>query len=217
CMSWGRWCVVVLAFATGPYARADLTLRHTSSFKFAPLLPPEAEKQARQQLSGTLPSETLVRIKGDQVYSSFGPLFTITDYRRNLITLLNPKTRQFATVPLAEGLEQIAAAQPIPALPPEAEHSLESLSIDVQTRKPRLTAEIRGIRAEENLLAVSINMPGAQGVASAMRLEMQIWIAQAGELRRVPALRELADYAGRAQRAFNPAEMIEKMFARVPA
>ncbi|HEY1240495.1 MAG TPA: hypothetical protein VGF16_08050 [Bryobacteraceae bacterium] len=216
-MGFGRWLIALLALALGPYARADLTLRHTFTFHFASFVPPELETQVSQQLSATLPSETLVRIKGDRVYSSFGPLFAITDYRQNQITLLNPKTHQYATAPLGESFEKIAAAQPIPALPPEVERNLGDLSIDVQTHSPGLTGEVQGIRAEEELLAVSMNMAGTQGVASAMRLEMQIWVAQAGELLRVPALREWADYAGRAQRAFKPAEMIEKMFSRLPA
>ena len=216
-MSLPRWSVAFLALAFIPYTRADLTLRHAFTFHFASFLPPEIEKQARQQLSGTLPSETLVRIKGDRVYSSFGPLFAIADYRQSQITLLNPKTRQFATVPLGEQFERIAAAQQIPALPSEVEQSLGNLSLDVQTRNPGLTGEIQGIRAEERLLAVSMNMVGTQGVPSAMRVEMQIWDAQAGELGRVPALREWTDYAARTQRAFNPAEMIEKMLARLPA
>ena len=215
-MSLGRWAVFLLVVAAGPVGRADLTLRHSFSFNLAPFLPPEVVAQARQQMSAALPGEVVVRIKGDQVYSSFGPLFTITDYAQNRITLLNPKTKEFATVGLSEYFDRLAAAREFPPLPPDAQRALGGLNFDVQTRKTGQTSLIQGIRAEEKGLVVSMNMPSLQGVPSAMRLEIQFWVAQAGEIRRVPALRELADYAERARRAFDPADMLQKIFSRLP-
>jgi hypothetical protein len=216
-MRFRRWTLCLLVVAAASTARADLTLRHTLSFHFASFLPPEMEAQVRQQMNAALPQQTVVRIKGGRVYSSFGPLFTITDYGQNRVTLLNPKTREFAAVPLDEYFDRVAAAPQIPALPPEAQRLLASVSFDVQTHKTGQMSLIQGIRAEQNVLTVSVNMPGGpQGAPSALKLEMQFWVAQADEIRRVPALRELADYAERARRAFDPAATLAKLFARMP-
>ena len=215
-MRLGRCSLCVLALLSGVTARADLTLRHSFTFKFAAFVPPEIQSQAGQQMKAVLPDEVLVRVKGDRVYSSFGPLFTVTDYGHNQITLLNPKSKEFATVPLNEYFDRVGAAQQIPALPPEVQRALGDLNFDVQTRMTGQASMIQGMRAEENVLVLAINAPGLQGVPSAMRLEMQFWVAQAAGIRGLPALRELADYAERAQRAFDPAQMIQKTFSMLP-
>jgi hypothetical protein len=193
-----------------------VTLRHSFSFKFASFVPAEIQSQAGEQMKGAMPEDLVLRIKDDRAYSSFGPLFTITDYGRNQITVLDPKTKEFATVPLSQYFERMGSAQGIPALPPDAQRALGSLNFDVQTRKTGQTSTIQGMRAEENVVILTINAPGLQGVPSAMRLEMQFWVAPAAEMRRTPALTELAEYAERAHRAFDPAQMIQYTFSMVP-
>ena len=214
----GRRSILALSLALliGPTGRADLTLRHKMEIKFASFLPQEAQAQARQQAGAALPNEMVVRIKGDKTYTNSGPLFAITDYGRNEITLVNPKTKQYAEVPLAEYPDRIAASQKPPAIPPEAQAMLQGLRFDVETKKTGQTGVVQGIQAEESVVTLSIQMPAAGGAASAMRLEMRYWIAQPGEIRRVPALKELADYAERTRRAMDPSEMLQKVFSQMP-
>jgi hypothetical protein len=214
----GRRSILALSLALliGPTGWADLTLRHKMEIKFASFLPPEAQAQARQQAGAALPNEMVVQIKGDKTYTNSGPLLAITDYGRGAITLLNPKTKQYATVPLAEYPDRIAASQKPPAIPPEAQAMLQGLRFDVETKKTGQIGLVQGIQAEESVLTLTMQMPTA-GAASAMRLEMRYWIAQPGEIRRVPALQELADYAERTRRAMDPAEMLQKVFAQMPA
>jgi hypothetical protein len=215
-MGFGHRAGWVLAFVSAAGAHADLTLRHSFSFKFASFVPAEIQSQAGEQMKTALPQDVLLQIKGDRVYSSFGSLFTIADYGSNQITVLDPKTKQFATVPLNEYFDRIGTAQDIPPLSPDAQRSLGGLSFDVQTRKTGQTSMIQGIRAEENVVMVTVNAPGLQGAPSSMRLEMQFWVAPVAEIRRTPALAELAAYVERARRAFDPAQMIQNTFAMVP-
>jgi hypothetical protein len=203
------------ALLIGPAGRADLTLRHKMEIKFASFLPQEAQAQARQQAGTALPNEMVVRIKGDKTYTNSGPLFAITDYGRNEITLVNPKTKQYAMVPLAEYPDRIAASQKPLAFPPEGQAMLQSLRFDVETKKTGQVGLVQGIQAEESVVTLAMQMPAA-GAASAMRLEMRYWIAQPGEIRRVPALKELADYAERTRRAMDPSEMLQKVFSQMP-
>jgi len=58
-------------------------------------------------------------------------------------------------------------------------------------------------------------LPG-EAALSSMRLEMRSWVAQAAEIRRVPALKELADYTGRSMRALDPSEFLTKALAALP-
>src|SRR5690348_1454876 len=99
-MGLGRWAVWVLGLLSAISAQADMTLRHSFSFQFASFVPAEIQSQAREQAKGALPEDVVLRIKGDRTFSSFGSLFTITDYGRNQITVLDPKTKEFSTVPL---------------------------------------------------------------------------------------------------------------------
>jgi hypothetical protein len=92
---------------------------------------------------------------------------------------------------------------------------LQGLRFDVETKKTGQIGLVQGIQAEESVVTLSMQMPAA-GAASAMRLEMRYWIAQPGEIRRVPALQELADYAERTRRAMDPTEMLQKVFAQMP-
>ncbi len=214
----GRRSILALSLALliGPTGWADLTLRHKMEIKFASFLPPEVQAQARQQGGAALPNEMVVQIKGDKTLTNSGPLLGITDYGRGEITLLNPKTKQYATVPLAEYPGRIADAQKPPALPPQAQAMLLGLRFDVETKKTGQIGLVQGIQAEESVLTLSMQMPSAAGAASSMRLEMRYWIAQPGEIRRVPALQELADYAERTRRAMDPSEMVQKLFSQMP-
>jgi hypothetical protein len=45
---------------------------------------------------------------------------------------------------------------------------------------------------------------------------MRSWVAQAVEIRRVPALRELAEYTDRSMRALDPSEFLTKALAALP-
>ena len=207
--------MAALAVVAAVGARADLTLRHTFSFQLPSYLPPEVKAQVQQQIDAALTKEMVVHIKGDKVYASYGPLLGITDFSKNELTLLNPKTRQYASIPLDQYADRFGKAMAPPPLPPAAQQLLESLKVDVQNKKTGQIAMIEGIRAEESLITISMELPSA-GAASAMRMEMRVWSASPDEIRRVPALKEMADYAARTRRALDPAEMLTKGFEQMP-
>ena len=60
--------------------------------------------------------------------------------------------------------------------------------------------------------------PGLAGESghSTMRPEMRSWVAQAFEIRRVPALKELAEHSEQSTRALDPSEFLDKALATVP-
>ena len=81
---------------------ADLTMRHTFTIKFGSFLPAQAVDTMKQQLANRMPEGTTVEIKGDRVRTSMGRLFSIVDYARGEITVVDPEGRRYATVPLGD-------------------------------------------------------------------------------------------------------------------
>jgi len=207
-------------------ALADVTLRQTSTVKFPAFVPAELQAQMRDQFQRGMPAETLLRIKGDKSYASFGPLAAITDYGRNEVTLLDAKGKLFASVPLAEFGARFGAALLKATLGRGAgQPPAQGPRFDVATKKTGQVGLIQGIQAEESLTEMTMQMPlmtqapgGLPGEAglSTMRMETRSWVAQAAEIRRVPALQELAAYTERSMRALDPAEFLNKALAALP-
>jgi len=206
-------------------APADVTLRQKSSIKLPSFIPPEFQAQMRDQLQASMPDETLLRIRGDMAYASYGPLAAIADYGQNEVTLLDPKGKRYASVPLTEFGDRLAAALKATVSRGDGQPLGQTPSFDVAAKKTGQVARVQGIQAEELLTEITMQMPlltqapvgltGEPGL-STMRLEMRSWVAQAGEIRRVPALKELAEYTERSMRALDPTEFVNKALATVP-
>jgi hypothetical protein len=205
-------------------APADVTLRQTSTIKLPSFIPPEFQAQMREQLHHSMPPETLLRIRGDKTYASYGPLAAIADYARNEVTLLDPKGKRYATVPLADFGDRLAAALKATVSRGGAQPLGQNLHFDVATKKTGQVGLIQGIQSEESLTEITMQMaPLTQGPVgpvdaglSTLRVEMRSWVAQAAEIRRQPALRELADYTERSMRAINPDDFFNKALSAVP-
>jgi hypothetical protein len=205
---------VMAALSLAQLGRADLTLRHSFEVKVASFVPAEIAAQVKQQFGSDVPSEALVRIKGNRVMSSFGPLAGITDYGRNQITLLNPKKKEYATLPLADYPDKLAAAIPkARKLTPENEEALAGLNFDVQSSRTGEAEVIQRMRAEESLMVISIQAPSPQGVPAVLQMEMRYWLARPEDIRRVPGLKELADYMAQSSHFFDPLQMMRKTFS----
>jgi hypothetical protein len=177
-----RIFVLALALVASQAAWADLTIRYQFEMNFGPALPAAATDAVRQQVAGMFPSEIAMRVKGDKCANSFGPLRSIINTGKGEITLFNPATKQFATVPQAEYMDRVIGQPEMP------QGLFQNLKIDVQTKRTGETATIQGIQAEENLVTVSVEMPSPAGIPIALRMEIHQWWPTAGELSRVPAL-----------------------------
>lgn len=213
----GSRIAVALLLLVAPLLRADVTIRNTIEIKFGSAFPPAVADALKQQVGSIVPSEIFVRVKGDKSVSSFGALMGITDFTKGEITLLDPKSKQFATVPMADYPDKILPQAPESAA---ASQVLQSMKFDVQTKKTGQSGMVQGIRAEEYLTVITMELPGLPGGGGGFHLEMHNWIVPADEIDRVPAmapaLRELAAYSARATSTFNPGAMIQRMMARFP-
>jgi TonB family protein len=203
---------VFLGLCAVQAGRADLTLRYTYTYKMGSFLPPQALDAMKQQLGNWMAEGTTLEIKGDRVYASMGRMFSVTDYAKGEITVVDPETKRYATVPLADYMTKMLAAQKLPPMPPDAQRIFDNMKLEVKSSKTGLTETIQGIRTEENMLAISMELTAGMQ----MRTEIHFWMAGVEELKRTPAMRELADWAGRAKGGLDPVEMMTKSLARMP-
>lgn len=211
-------CAIVIGLCAGQAAFADLTMRHTIDFKFGSFLPPAAVEAMKTQLADQLPKESLVLIKDKKVLTSLGRMVMLADYSKGVITLMDTKTKQFASSPLASYADQVAAIQKqrMPILPQQAQQLFSSMKFDVKTEQTGKKAVIQEIGTEENLLVILVEIPNPSGAPMQMRMEMHRWIASPEEANRVPALKELELYGSLPKSGLDPVEMMTKSLANFP-
>jgi TonB family protein len=193
---------------------ADVTMRSKIDYRLGSYLPAAAAEGMNKQMAEALASGVVVRIKGKKSYSSAGPLVTISDPEKGTITLLDPKGKQFATCGIKEYGEKMKAA--IPQVPEAAKQMLDNLKLDVHADKTGKTEIIKGIKTEEMLVTVTMDMPGAAAGAFGMKMEMHLWAATQEELERVPALKELAAYMTQQAGGTDPGSTASRMFGQIP-
>ena len=188
---------------------ADLAVRYKLDFQVGAVLPPAIVDAVRQQVAGFIPNDMSMRVRDGKCTSSVGALTSIVNATTGEITLLNPKTKQFATTPAATYADKIAGST---LLPPAAQQMLANLKVDVQTSKTGQTGSINDILAEETLITLTIAGPDP---ATSLRLDMDEWLPAASEFDRVPALKELGSCSTAAGMS-DPSVMLDKLFGQVP-
>jgi hypothetical protein len=204
--------VVFILLCAAQAGRADLTMRCTLTFKLGAFLPPQALDAMKQQMGNRIPEGTTVQIKGDRVYTSMGRMVSIADYATGQITVIDPETRRFATAPLADFPAKAVAAQKLPPMSPDAQRILDNMKLDVKTSKTGRKETIQGIQTEETLLVLTMELTAGMQ----MRTEIHTWKAGLDELKRTPALRELAVWAERPKAGMDPVEVVTKVLAGMP-
>jgi TonB family protein len=198
---------LVLVLSSAAFCNADLTLRYTVTLHAGAGMP---------ALPVQFPKQQLIRIKGDKTSSTIGELTAIVDNATGTIKLLNPATKQYAQMSMAD---YFAALQPSITLPAEAQTAFQNMTFDVQNKSTGQMGMIAGIRAEEHALTMtmSMNMPGLSNLAGPLvRMEMHTWLASPDDLNRISGLREYSDYVQRALTVSNAADQTQKLFAQIP-
>jgi len=187
---------------------ADLAISYKLDFQVGPVFPPALVDAVRQQVAGFIPNGMSMRVRNGKCTSSAGALTSIVNATTGEITLLNPKTKQFATAATAS-YAGFGATQP---LPPEAQQMLASLKVDVKTSKTGQTGSINNLLAEETLITLTIAGPDP---ATSLRIDMDECLPAASEFDRVPALKELRSCSAAAGLS-DPSAIVDKIFAQLP-
>jgi TonB family protein len=204
---------LLIALSTLPAATADLTVRYKLTFKAGEGMPPQAAT-ALDPIAKQLPAETVTQFHGDMARSEIMGKTTLTDYARRQVTILDPKERRFATVPLDDYPNAVSASTP--PLPPGTAEALRNLKVAFENKDTGRIDTIYGIRAEERAIVMTISMPATQGQSFSLRIQMGIWRPLADEMARVPELQEYAAWTARAKKSMDLAEMLSRIFAAMP-
>ncbi len=142
-----------------PAAHADLTIHYKTSYAFASGLPAQMTEVMKQQMAGSMPAESAIRIHGDQAASSFGRLSYVVDYAKQQITLLHAPSKRYATTPSGDFAKLVRAM-----IPEQALAMMEQLKMEVTAAKTGKTAMVHDVPAEEVLMTRTMDLPGPAGL-----------------------------------------------------
>ena len=208
-----RTAIAVMGLAHGLWA--DVTMRHTMRLEFGEGMPAAAVEAVRELTGVILAEGTTVRIKGERVYATMGPLGAMTDYANGTITVMDPKGKRVARSTLAEYAKQVAEARKARAGSAEVQKAFDGLKVEVSVEKPERRKAILGIAAEERVWKMAIQVPGMPGPG--MRVHVRAWVAGPEEVKGNAGLREVAAYSARAKNGADPLELLAKAFSSMPA
>jgi hypothetical protein len=154
-----RRFVLAMFFLAAQAGWADLTVRFQTMVTFGPGVPSSLVDVAKRQMGAMMPSELIQRVKGNRCSTSGVAVGTITGNGRGEVTLLNAATKQFTTLSFADYSADIAKPMPEQPIPEAARQMLQSLKFDVHLKKNGPDQSNWGIRAEESLIKLSMDMP----------------------------------------------------------
>jgi len=196
--------------------RGDVTVRYETSIETG-----AAAAQFRSALAPAALGGSFIRVKGDLQKATTGKLILISDLAKQRVTLLDSESKTYATIPISQYMEQVAASVPVsPQIAAQARAAAAQVKLNtaVESKMTGRTETIQGIQAEERQITVSITMtvPGAQQAALATRLIMERWTAKAEEEQRVPALAELARFNESSLSQLDFPNSLRSLFALTP-
>jgi len=203
---------IIIAISIVAPLNADVTIRYKTDVTFNSSLPAAITDQAKQNMPR---SDTAIRVKGRKGSTEIFGYMSLVDTEKQTITVIDPKGQRYATAPVDQFKDAVARA--MPAIPPQAAATMSSMKARTESKLTGRTAEIRGIKATERELVLTVDAPeGAPFTGPMVRMVMQLWMADPGDAARIPAVRELVDLNLAQYGAMDPGDMIQKMLRQVP-
>jgi len=194
---------------------ADVTLRYKMETKSNPTLPQAVIEAFSSVRSVAASSESVIRVKGGKSATT-GLFNVIADLPNDKITILDPATRRFATVPASQYADEIARS--MPQTPTALRGVLSAMKMTADSRLTGRTSEIHGIHTEEHEIVISIGTPSLPNAPAGpmIKIVMQVWMAKPEDLSGNPALREFVDSSVQRLGGMDPAESIQKLMNQIP-
>ncbi len=217
---------VAVFLLVAPSLLADTTVRYKNEMKLgaiAQVLGPAADS-----MKAVLPATTTIQIKGTKELSTNGRFESVSDLAKQVITLIDPAHNQYATVYMKDYQDEVLSTPGAnPALPPDAQKILDSMTSSFSSQKTGKTDTIDGIQAEETLMILDVRMQDPRASVDAtqpaapidfMQMVIHMWTALPSEVDRVPGLKEFAAVYGdpAATAAINPSALMGKAFRSIP-
>ena len=194
---------------------ADVTIRYQSAVKVSQSLPAQAREQMEKSMGRAMTLET--RLKNGKAYTVGGFWTAMVDFAKGQMTLIDAGNQTFANVAAADLPDKLGAL--MPQMPDAAKKMLAAMKTGFNSRKTDRTDTIQGIKAEENEMVLTIEMPlpaDAKQAFLTMKMVMQIWTAKPDEALRNPAVRELMGVNLWSNAFMNPGVMMQRMTGSMP-
>jgi len=211
--------------------RADVTVRYKNEVKMGAGAPPALTQQTSGVMQSVVPASTVIQIKGTKGYTNSRSLISLIDFQKQVITVIDPEHKQFATVYMKDYADQVLSVLPgMPSMPAEAQKALDSMKTSFTSEKTGKTDTVLGIQVEETQLTLTVDMPIPAGAAAAteanpatpapklIKMVLHIWTALPSEVGRVAALHEFSTVYGDpdANAVLNPDAIFSKAFGSLP-
>jgi len=196
---------------------ADVMLRYKTDVKMNSTLPPMIAQQATKgMMSGAMPTDISMQLKGGKGYSSAGVSTAIVDFTKQEITLLDKDGKRYATVGVNDFADQMIAA--MPPMPDQAKAMMAAMKSHFASKATGATATIAGVESEERQMEITVDAPPMPNMPEGpmMRMVMHVWTAKQSEVTKNPAIRELAGYNLYSYAVMNPVGMMDKVFHQMP-
>ena len=195
---------------------ADVTLRYKTAFKLNPSLPPQMTEQVTKGMADFMMPESVIQLKEGKGASSYGKLRSVTDFTKQRTTLIDPEKKRIATMSVEQLTDEVVKM--MAEMPGQARDGMAAMKSTAESRVTGRTETILGIEAEEREVTISMEGPALPNMPPGPMFKMgiQFWTAKAGEVLRVPALREITGYNLWANATMNPAGAVEKMLKQMP-
>jgi hypothetical protein len=199
-------------------ALADVTLRYQLDIKLGAATSPQVKEQMEKSESTW--ANSIVRMKNGKCWSQTGIWTSIIDFATEKMTLIDSGHQTFATLPVADLPDKMAALMPKPPeIPDAAKKAMSAMKTTVESKVTGRTETILGVQAEEREFVLNIEMPMPAGVnrpPATMKMAMRIWTSKPDEALHNQAIRELTGFKLWSNYFMNPGWMMEKMFASMP-
>jgi hypothetical protein len=227
--------VLSAAFAislVAPALFADTTVSYKYDLKPGAGAPARMLGPVLEAAKSKIPTSTVVQIKGKLARATSAPFVTVSDFDKQVITVIDPAHDQFATVYMKDYQDQVLSMLQgsLPTIPADARKFMDSMQSSFSSQNTGKTDTVMGIQVAETELTLAVTMPAKPGAAPSndvtpagepqvvLQMVIHMWTALPSEVERVPALKEFSAVYGdpSANQVIDPTGWMGKIFGSLP-
>jgi len=197
--------------ATRVPLRADVTLRYESRLIVNPGLPAELRKSLDDEIGKHIRPSFTEQFKNGTLYLAYDEDQAIVDFAKRQVTLLEGETKRYSLISIEQYLKEIVGDPSAPASTTKGAPSLRGHSDFIETGR---TTVVAGVVADEFNFVFTADT--SDSTVPVVRVVMHLWTAKESEVKRVPALAEVALYERRIFEVTDPVGSIMRSLRRIP-
>jgi len=227
--------VLSAAFAislVAPSLFADSTVSYKYDIKPGAGAPARMLGPILEAAKSKMPTSTVIQIKGKLARATSLPFVTVSDFDKQVVTVIDPAHTQFATVYMKDYQDEVLSLlqSSMPSMPADAQKIMDSMQSSFSSQNTGKTDTVMGIQVEETEMTLVVTMPAKPGATPStdatpaaepqvlLQMVIHMWTALPSEVERVPALKEFSTVYGDpgANQVMNPTGSMGKMFGSLP-